>query len=126
MKKLFTILFALLLNVGICQSILVKIPDADDLYKRFKLTTFAHFIDNTSIISQLAGKKVEVFEVCVVVDEALEEYKECMKFKEILFGLTDFYFNIIELILLDSPEAIKELNKFTTEIQCEELFPDSI
>lgn len=112
MKKIFVFVLTIFLSVGISQAMLVHIPKAKILKKRFDETVFKQFVEETDILTLLAGKKLSIMAVHNRVNIALAQYEEYLKQKRSAFLLIkSLYLDIIQLILEDSPAEYEELLK---------------
>lgn len=112
MKKLLMLILTVLLNVGICQAMLVTIPKAAILEERFQDTMFTHFVESTNIVKELAGRELSVLGVWIALDTALEQYQEDLKERGYIAQfIRSASLEIIEIILKDSPEGFKALKE---------------
>lgn len=116
MKKIFILLLTFL-NVAISYTTCVNIPDAKSLYGSFKGTTFIRFVEQTDLIDQLAGKRLDIWEVFNIVSNAIQQYKKSLATSLIPEGLKLFNKEILKIILRDSPEGLKEINDTLEEMQ---------
>lgn len=107
MKKLFFL--SLLVAGASLQAVLITLPEATVLTARLQQAGFDHFIEKTNIVKNLAGQQKEALGVSTAVELALYDYNQYLKNPVMATMMQMRKPQLIEALLQDSPDAIKEL-----------------
>lgn len=108
-KKITLILGLLLVKLNFVNSVPVKLPCKEVLSQRFYENELSHFMEKTTIVQQLADKSKEPSGVALILDLALYDYSEYNKNPMMDAVMHMRRKNILEIILKDYPEELKEL-----------------
>ena len=115
-EKMKKLILLILLNMGISQAVLVKLPNAEILSERLSSKGFGHFAEKTQIVNQLANQELEVLGVMVAVDLALSDYHENLNNPTMAASMEMNKPVLLNLILKDSPKALEELRKHEAKL----------
>ena len=117
MKKSLMLFGILLGVVATSYAEPVKLPNRDVLAHRLREKDFGHFIEKTDLIATLADQEKEALGVITAVELAFCDYKAKMQNPMIEMMMQMRKPELIETILNDYPEAIKEAQGFLAEIE---------
>lgn len=116
MKKLLLLILPLMLNIGICQSMYVRIPKSKVLFKCFNEMLLSDFYLNSNNISQIAGQEVNILIVLGEVNKALLEYSKCVDSPTASF-IYSLKFDILEILFGDSYEKLEQLKSIMIRLE---------
>lgn len=89
----------------------IQLPSAEILGKRLSENGLGHFMEKTKIDKDLGGRQLYPLGVANAVETALYDYDQYLKQPQIAVLMQTRKPQIIEIILQDHPEAIKDLEE---------------
>ena len=116
MKKVQFFAISALLSISCAQAVLVTLPSKEILEKRFNEMGLTYFVEKSKIVNKAAGEEKEALGVAMLVELSIHDYIEYLK-KGMPAPMVNISAaqmqmskpHIFEILLKDSPEALKEL-----------------
>lgn len=115
MKKIFLAILALWL-ASTLNAISVTMANRQELEQRLRANKFDHFMEKTNLVSRLAGKKTDVFDILIAVNHSWSKYKQDLNNSAMAALINSRKPELIEVLLQDNPDAIKEANFYLKNI----------